>query len=122
MAWQARVPLLQNYYRDDISELPDLKVVATQLWKQCDLGTDDIDVACFYDAYSPLVLMCLETFGFCDRSESVSYVAEGHIGRGGDLPVNPNGGELGEGYLTDSTESLGGPPNSRMRGKSGDQC
>jgi acetyl-CoA acetyltransferase len=43
--------------------------------------------------------MQLEALGFCGPGEASDFIAEGNIGRGGRLPVNTNGGLLGEGYI-----------------------
>ena len=52
-----------------------------------------------YENFSPIVFLQLEAFGFCGRGEARDFIADGHIGRGGSLPVNPNGGLLGEAYI-----------------------
>ena len=41
----------------------------------------------------------LEEFGFCGRGEAKDFVRSGEHARGGRLPVNPNGGQLGEAYI-----------------------
>ena len=97
MAW--RSSMAQNYYRDSITELPDAKVVAAKLWEQSGLQPRDISAAILYDAFSPVVLLCLEAFGFCKAGEAAAFVADGQIDLAGDLPVNTNGGQLAEGYL-----------------------
>jgi acetyl-CoA acetyltransferase len=43
--------------------------------------------------------MQLEALGFCRPGEAPAYVRSGAIGRGGELPVNTNGGQLGEAYI-----------------------
>lgn len=91
--------LLRNYFKDDATDLPDLKVVAEQLWRQSRMTRQDISALAIYDSFSPVVLMALETLGFCAPGEAASFVADGGIGRGGPLPVNPNGGLIGEGYV-----------------------
>jgi len=45
------------------------------------------------------VLSQLEEFGFCKRGEGKHFVREGRHARGGSLPVNPHGGQLGEAYI-----------------------
>jgi acetyl-CoA acetyltransferase len=72
---------------------------AENLWRQADLGPDDIDLAQFYDAFSPLVLFSLEAYGFCGRGEAGAFAAEGHLRAGGRLPANTSGGSLSEVYL-----------------------
>ena len=46
----------------------------------------DVDVAMIYDHFTPLVLMGLEDFGFCEPGESGPFVADGNIRIGGRCP------------------------------------
>ena len=89
--------VMTSYYRDDLTTLPELGVVARQLWSG--LRPDDIDVAILYDHFTPFVLVQLEELGFCGRGEAAAFVAEGRISLGGSLPTNPHGGQLGEAYI-----------------------
>lgn len=84
---------MTSFYRDDLSGLPEMGVVARQLWSGSGLTPADIDVAILYDHFTPFVLMQLEEFGFCERGEAAACVAEGT------LPLNTHGGQLGEAYL-----------------------
>jgi acetyl-CoA acetyltransferase len=43
--------------------------------------------------------MQLESLGFCKKGEAKDFVRDGRIEIGGELPINPNGGQLGEAYL-----------------------
>jgi acetyl-CoA acetyltransferase len=43
--------------------------------------------------------MGLEAFGFCEWGEAKDFVKNGGIEIGGRLPVNTNGGQLGEAYI-----------------------
>ena len=61
--------------------------------------TSDVQTAVIYDPFTPFVLMQLESFGFCAPGEAAGFVRERGIGPGGALPVNTNGGQLGEGYI-----------------------
>jgi acetyl-CoA acetyltransferase len=79
---------------------------ARDLYARAGLGPDDVDVALFYDAFTPSVLMSLEDWGFCEVGESGPFVADGSIRREGKLPVNPHGGNLAEVYLQGSTHLL----------------
>ncbi|WP_328318414.1 lipid-transfer protein [Streptomyces sp. NBC_00388] len=84
---------MTSFYRDDLSGLPEMSVVARQLWQTSGLRPSDIDVGILYDHFTPFVLMQLEEFGFCDPGEAAAFVAEDV------LPLNTHGGQLGEAYL-----------------------
>jgi acetyl-CoA acetyltransferase len=90
---------MTSYYRDDLAGLPEMGVVARQLWAQSGLAAGDIRTAVLYDHFTPYVLMQLEELGFCPRGEARGFIAGGAIELGGRLPLNPHGGQLGEGYL-----------------------
>jgi acetyl-CoA acetyltransferase len=82
-----------GFYADDLTGLPEMGVVARQLWRTSGLRPADIDVAILYDHFTPFVLTQLEEFGFCAPGEAAAFVA------GGTLPLNTHGGQLGEAYL-----------------------
>ncbi|KUL48820.1 lipid-transfer protein [Streptomyces sp. NRRL F-4489] len=84
---------MTSFYRDDLTGLPEMNVVARQLWRTSGLTPADIDVAILYDHFTPFVLMQLEEFGFCGRGEAADFVAADA------LPLNTHGGQLGEAYL-----------------------
>ena len=91
--------VMNSYYRDDLTGLPEMGLVASQLWSAARLAPGDIDVAVLYDHFTPFVLAQLEELGFCGRGEAPGLVADGGIGLDGSLPVNPHGGQLGEAYI-----------------------
>ena len=70
-----------------------------RLWSQAGLGPADVDVAELYDAFTPLVLIGLEDYGFCAKGEAGAFVRSGGTGVAGALPVNTHGGHLSEGYV-----------------------
>ncbi|GAA1033126.1 MULTISPECIES: lipid-transfer protein [Amycolatopsis] len=90
---------MSSYYRDDIDEMPEVQLVAEQLWAQSGVGPEGIDAAILYDAFTPMVLLQLEEYGFCGRGEAKDFIAGGALELGGRLPVNTHGGQLGEGYI-----------------------
>jgi acetyl-CoA acetyltransferase len=92
---------------------------ARDLYARAGLGPDDVDVALFYDAFTPSVIMSLEDWGFCPIGEGGPFVADGHIGRNGSVPVNTHGGNLAEVYLHGITHLLEGV--RQLRGTSCNQ-
>ena len=91
--------VMTSYYRDEVAALPELGVVARQLWSQSGFVPADVRTAVLYDHFTPYVLMQLEALGFCGRGEARHLVAGGGIELGGRLPLNPHGGQLGEAYI-----------------------
>jgi len=90
---------MTSYYRPDMARLPEMGLVARQLWATSGLGPADIATAVLYDHFTPFVLTQLEEFGFCGRYEAKDFIADGAIELGGRLPVNTHGGQLGEAYI-----------------------
>src|SRR5690349_4030725 len=90
---------MTSYYRDDMTGLPEMGVVARQLWRQAGVGPADVRTAILYDHFTPYVLMQLEELGFCERGQARHFIADGAIEIGGRLPLNPHGGQLGEAYI-----------------------
>ncbi|MFD0304669.1 lipid-transfer protein [Streptomyces sp. NPDC127119] len=84
---------MTSFYRDDLTGLPEMSVVARQLWRTSGLTPAGIDVGILYDHFTPFVLTQLEEFGFCKPGEAADFVAEER------LPLNTHGGQLGEAYL-----------------------
>lgn len=54
----------------------------------------DIDVAELYDCFTITVIIELEDLGFCKKGEGGSFVQNGRIALGGELPVTTHGGLL----------------------------
>jgi len=91
--------MMTSYYRDDLLGLPEMAVVARQLWETSGLGPADMQAAILYDHFTPYVLYQLEELGFCAKGEAKDFVGDGRIEIGGALPINTHGGQLGEAYL-----------------------
>ena len=68
-------------------------------FRQAGLGLADVDFAEIYDCFTISVILQLESLGFCACGEGGSYVAGGHTGLGGTLPVNTHGGHLSHAYI-----------------------
>ena len=90
---------MTSFFREDITGLPEMGVVARELYAQSGLGPQDFQTAVIYDHFTPFVLAQLEEFGFCPRGEAKEFVRAGHHARGGKLPINTHGGQLGEAYI-----------------------
>ncbi len=91
--------MMTSYYRPDISRLSEMDLVAEQLYAQAGIGPDAIRTAVLYDHFSPFVLPQIEAFGFAKPGFAKDFIREEGIEIGGRLPVNTNGGQLGEAYI-----------------------
>ena len=91
--------MMTSFYRPDITDLPEMSLVAQQLYSQAGITSDDIQTAVIYDHFTPFVLPQLEAFGFCDKGQAKDFVRAGEHARGGRLPINTHGGQLGEAYI-----------------------
>ncbi len=91
--------LYSSYSREAISGLPEVSLLADELFRVAGVGREDISVAQLDDRFAPLVPMQLEELGFCDRGEGPAFCdGGGNIRVGGRLALNTNGGFLGEGF------------------------
>ena len=63
-------------------------------------GPADIDVAQLYDAFSPLIPLSLEGYGFCARGEGAAFTENGNLEfYRGSLPTNTSGAGMSEAYV-----------------------
>jgi acetyl-CoA acetyltransferase len=108
-----------NYYHPDNARFPQAEYAARQIWESTGLKPADIDAAMIYENFSPVVFYQLEAYGFCGPGEAKDFIADGHIGLGGTLPVNTHGGLLGEAYIHGVNNILEGV--RQIRGTSANQ-
>ncbi|AZP18551.1 lipid-transfer protein [Streptomyces aquilus] len=87
-----------NYWNDDPLTGPSW-ATARHLWKHADFTPEDVDVAQIYDAFTALIPLSLEGYGFCGRGEGAAFTEQGALESGGRLPINTGGGGLSEAYV-----------------------
>jgi len=78
----------------------------------------DVDVAEFYDAFTPFFLSQLEAYGVCGRGEAGAFVQAGNIKLNGSFPCNTSGTELSWSYLQGFSHLTEGI--RQMRGEAGE--
>ncbi len=94
-----------------------VKTAKEQAFAQAGITVRDIDVAQLYDCFTGEVLFQLEDYGWAGKGEGGPFVEAGHIGPGGDIPVNTSGGLLSAyhyGDLTGLSEAV-----LQLRGEAG---
>ncbi len=87
-----------NYWCDDPLSGPAW-VCAQQLYRNSDIKPADVAVAQLYDAFTPLIPLSLEGYGFCGKGEGAAFTEDGALESGGRLPINTSGGGLSEAYV-----------------------
>ena len=102
-SWAQSIPrqhqTMTNYFNDDPLVGPAY-ACASMLWRHADVTPADVKVAQLYDAFSPLVILSLEGYGFCGRGEGAAFTEDGGLEFDrGRLAVNTSGGGLSEAYV-----------------------
>jgi acetyl-CoA acetyltransferase len=82
-----------------IHSMPDFTTTAgtvssQEAYQQAGVRPEDIDTIQFYDSFTITALLLLEDHGFCDKGEGGVFIEEGHLRKGGSLPMNTDGGSL----------------------------
>lgn len=91
--------VMTSYHGPRLLETPST-AAARDLFAAAGVGAADVDVAQIYDAFTPLVTLSLEEFGFCAAGEGGPFSAGGRLEwPDGALPVNTSGGGLSEAYV-----------------------
>jgi acetyl-CoA acetyltransferase len=114
--------VMTNYFCDDPLRGPAW-TAAERLWANADVGPGDVKVAQLYDAFSPLIPLSLEGYGFCGRGEGGPFTDGGNIEwPNGRLPVNTSGGGMSEAYvhgfnlLLEGVRQIRGTSTSQVEG------
>lgn len=90
---------MTNFFCDDPLLGPSYPC-ADLLWRRSDFRPSDIPVAQLYDAFSPLIPLSLEGYGFCARGEGAAFTENGGLEwPAGRLPTNTSGGGMSEAYV-----------------------
>ena len=72
---------------------------AKRAFKMAGLTPADVDVVGVQDPYTICALTQIESCGFCALGEGGSFVENGRVAVGGELPINTHGGQLSHSYL-----------------------
>ncbi|MGX9793016.1 acetyl-CoA acetyltransferase [Mycobacterium sp. MMS18-G62] len=110
-----------------ITQMPDLTITPGAMsgpaaFEGAGVTASQIDVVQLYDSFTITVLLALEDLGFCKKGEGGSFVADGVLAPGGDLPGQTTGGGLaythpgafGAFLLVEATRQLRGDCGERQ--------
>ncbi|HEX5615802.1 MAG TPA: thiolase family protein [Acidimicrobiia bacterium] len=82
---------------DDADITPPSTLAARDAYDEAGVGPDDLDVVECQDTDAARELLAYQELGLCAPGEQAGLLAEGAVGLGGRLPVNPSGGLLAKG-------------------------
>src|ERR1039457_4595027 len=81
-----------------VTHEPQVLGQAAHLWTRTGLRPSDVDLALVYDGFTFNAISWIEAVWCCARGEAQDWLDGGkRIALGGELPVNPHGGQLSEG-------------------------
>jgi acetyl-CoA acetyltransferase/uncharacterized OB-fold protein len=87
-----------SWDQDTVTHEPQVIGQCAHLWTRSGLDRSDVDLALLYDGFTFNAVTWLEALGYCGFGEAKDWLDEGRrIAIGGELPVNPHGGQLSEG-------------------------
>jgi acetyl-CoA acetyltransferase len=90
---------MADYHKERFLETPS-RYAARELYARAGIEPSDIDCAQLYDAFTPLVTISLEEYGFCKPGEGGPFGENGRLEwPDGALPCNTSGGGLSEAYV-----------------------
>lgn len=79
--------------RSDLTEIPATISIA-KAKEQAEVKNKDIDHFMFYDAFTTMVMIELESAGLAKKGEGWKFAEDNSFSFDGDLPINTNGGTL----------------------------
>jgi acetyl-CoA acetyltransferase len=97
-----------------------VRATADLAFEMAGVTRDDIDVAELYDCFTITVLRDLEEMGFCGLGEAGDFVREGHVSRGGKMPINTEGGLLSNSHNANPSGMQAVELTRQLRGEGGE--
>jgi acetyl-CoA acetyltransferase len=112
-------PLLRPWRNPDVPDWSTWSRASDTAFNMAGMKREDIDVCQFYDAFTIVFIVQLESAGFCKIGEGGPFVESGAVELTGKLPANTAGGLLSEGH----TMGMGHVVEAvrQLRGECGDR-
>ena len=84
-----------SWEQGTLTHEPQVLGQAAHLWSRSSLRPEDVDLALVYDGFTFNAISWIEALGFCELGGARDWLDGGRrIALGGELPVNPHGGQL----------------------------
>ena len=84
--------------RDSLASFASAKLAAQQAFRQANITPKDVDVAEVHDCFTIAELIAMEDICLCKPGESKEWIRSGRTELSGSLPINTDGGLIGDGH------------------------
>ncbi|HUT31418.1 MAG TPA: thiolase domain-containing protein [Sedimentisphaerales bacterium] len=98
-----RTDALSLSQRRDLTTFKASRLAAGDAYRMARITPNDIDVAEVHDCFTIAEIIAMEDLGFCNKGEGTRLVRDGDTSLTGRLPVNTDGGLIGEGHPVGAT-------------------
>lgn len=89
--------------RSSLTSFAATKAAAKCAYEQAELGPNEIDIAEVHDCFTIAEMVALEDLGFCPPGGAIEMIRSGATELTGKLPVNTDGGLIGDGHPIGAT-------------------
>lgn len=84
--------------RKNLTSFEAARIAAKQAFKHAKVTPKELDLVEVHDCFTIAELVAMEDIGICKPGESKDWIREGKTELGGDLPINTDGGLIGDGH------------------------
>lgn len=89
--------------RDEITVFKAARLAAQEAYSIADVTPNEIDIAEVHDCFTIAEIIAMEDLGFCKRGEGVELLRNEETSLSGRLPINTDGGLIGDGHPVGAT-------------------
>ena len=89
--------------RKELTTFKAAILAAKTAYKMAKVGPKDIDIAEVHDCFTIAEIIAMEDLGFCNKGEGAKLVRNGETSLSGRLPINTDGGLIGDGHPVGTT-------------------
>ncbi|MEA3458434.1 MAG: thiolase domain-containing protein, partial [Candidatus Thermoplasmatota archaeon] len=89
--------------RKELTTFKAAILAAKTAYKMAKVSPKDIDIAEVHDCFTIAEIIAMEDLGFCNKGEGGNLVRNGETSLSGRLPINTDGGLIGDGHPVGTT-------------------
>jgi len=99
----ARTDSISLSNRKDFTGFASTRLAAKYAYNMAKIRPKDVDIAELHDCFSIAELIAMEDLGFCKIGEGIGLIQANETTLSGSLPINTDGGLLGDGHPIGAT-------------------